>query len=258
MLDRVPGFTLTSEPAVDLLFDEYVAIEPDSVAHLDPASDAAQAFVGAIEVFTDTTADEVVVVEVARSLDGKAAESMVDQASATAIAKGLASTDPPFGGAWSYSGGIDDTWTNTVAWSQGPYSVVLTHLSITETARDTIDAAALRQAEIILDATGVGVSEEGAVADDAPVPPTEPPVDDASDGEGDDTGEGIPIGGLLVWAVVIAGAIWLAVRLRRGLGAGRRKPESSGSVDEIIERARREARDEVERLDAERPGSSGR
>lgn len=209
VLDSVPGFELASDTATDLDFAAYAAREPDSVGHLAPESDAAVGMVAAIEVWTDATAETSIVIELVRAIDEASATTFVDQAAANAIAIGLGATDPPFGGAWSYSGGIDN-WMNVVSWNQGPYAITMTQVALVETDRDAIDAAAVRQAEVILEATGAEVSDAAAVVD-APSPPTEAPVI----GEDEDTGGfmvGIVIGVLLT--VLVGAGILIAARRR--------------------------------------------
>jgi MYXO-CTERM domain-containing protein len=202
VLDTVPGFELTSGDATDLGYADYLELEPDSLAHLDPESEEAVGMLGAIEVWTDAAAQEQIVIEVVRAVDEPSAKSFVDQAAANAIAVGLGATDPPFAGAWSYSGGTDE-WTNKVSWSQGPYAITLTHVSPGETDRTRLDAAALQQAEAILDATGAEVSEDAAVDDDAPPAPTEAPEPTPLSPSVDEDG-GVPTA--VVVAIVLAGA----------------------------------------------------
>lgn len=212
-LDDIPGYERTSLPGVDLTYDEYAAAEPDSVGHLDPESDAAAGLRAAREVWSDATTS--LTIELVLAVDETSATSFVDQTAAQSIAIGLAATDPPFGGAWSYSGGLDTTWTNVVSWNQGPYAVTMTQTANRETERTDIDAAAVRQAEIILEATGATVSEDGAVADDAPPPPTdgtEPTVPPAA---ADDGGPAALVVAALVAAVAAAVALVL-LRRRRG------------------------------------------
>lgn len=208
VIDGVPGYELTSGPPVDLTYADYAALQPDSVAHLEPESDAATGMIGAVEVWT--AGDRTVVIEVIRAIDDKSAMTFVDQTAANAIAIGLGATDPPFGGAWSYSGGLDD-WTNVVSWSQGPYAITLTQVSRVETDRAPIDTAAVRQAEAILDATGAKVSEDAAVDDDAPPPPTGATVPPTVA----DDGGGFPVGVVVVALVVAAIAVVAVVVGRR-------------------------------------------
>ena len=216
VIDGIPGFELTSGPAIDLSYEEYAALEPDSVAHLDPESEQATGLVATLEVWTDTTSDHIIVVELVRAIDEEGATTFVDQAAANAIAIGLAATDPPFGGAWSYSGGLDD-WTIVVSWNQGVYAVTMTQLSVAEADRDALDTAALRQVELILAATGAEVSEAAAVDDDAPPPPTESPVPTSA--PVDDDAGGLRIAGAVVAAVALLALILMVARRRRGTAA---------------------------------------
>ena len=209
VIDDIPGFELTSGPVSDLTYEEYAQLEPDSVAHLDPESDEAVGMLAAIEVWTGRSPDDVIVVELIRAIDDKAATTFVDQAAANSIALGLAATDPPFGGAWSYSGAVDDGWTNLVAWNQGPYAVMLTQLTPVEADRATIDPAAVRQVEIILDETGAEVSEDAAVADDAPTPPTDAPAPDEADSGS------FPVGTVVLLVAVVAVAAGVLLQQRR-------------------------------------------
>lgn len=216
VLDSVAGFELVGAAATDLDFATYAEREPNSVDHLAPESDEAIGMLAAIEVWTDAVAETSIVIELVRAIDEASATTFVDQAAANSIAVGLAATDPPFGGAWSYSGGLDDSWTNVVSWNQGPYAVTLTQLALVETDRDAIDAAAVRQAEIILEATGAEVSEDAAVAD-APPPPTEAttPAEAPVVGAGEDT-DGFPVGIVIavLLAVLVAAGIVIAGRRR--------------------------------------------
>jgi MYXO-CTERM domain-containing protein len=214
VLDSVPGFELTSGPAVDLTYAEFAEQEPDSVAHLTPDSDEANGMLGVIEVWIDSIAEESMVIELVRAIDDESATTFVDQAAANAIAVGLAATDPPFGGAWSYSGGIEDSWTNVVSWNQGPYAVILTQLSLVEIDRSAIDAAAVRQAEVILDATGAAVSDAAAVAGDAPPAPTEPTTAPAT-GDDENEADDLPVGVIVVALAALVSLGLLIARRRR-------------------------------------------
>jgi hypothetical protein len=225
VLDRLPGFELTDGPAVDLSYADFAAYEPDSVAHLEPDSDEATGMLAAIEVWTGTSSEGRIVVELVRAIDDESATTFVDQAAANAIAIGLAATDPPFGGAWSYSGPFDDSWTDVVSWNQGPYAVTMTHVSLVETDRSAIDTAAVRQAEIILEVTGAEVSDDAAVANDAPPPPTEAPEPTEAPITDDDDGGGLP-GGIVVGVAVAL----LAVAAIGLLVARRRRPDPSAAV----------------------------
>lgn len=211
VIDAIPGFELTSGPATDLDFAEFAEREPDSVAHIEPDSEVAASLTAAIAVWTAVTDDQTIVVEVVRVVDEEAAATFVDQAAANSIATGLAAVDPPFGGAWSYSGGIGDTWTNKVAWTQGPYAVTMTQLSPEETDRARVDAAAVRQVEIILDTTGAEVSEAAAVDDEAPTPPTETPLPDEQESS-------FPFGSLLVVLMVVGIGVGVVLQQRRRFG----------------------------------------
>lgn len=210
VLDRVPGFERTSVPATDLTFAEYADRQPDAVAHLDPASAEAAGISVAIEVWSDAAEDEELVVQIVRAGDEQVATTFVDQAAANSIAVGLAATDPPFGGAWSYAGPSDDHWTKLIAWTQGPYAIMLIQHSPEDDDRAVIDGAAMRQAEIILEETGAEVSEEAAVADDAPPPPSDATLPDEP--EADEGGNAA--GALIVAIAVVAGAA-IALGLRR-------------------------------------------
>lgn len=214
VIDRIPGFELTSGPIADLSYGEYADLEPDSVAHLEPASEQADGMAAAIGVWTDTSDDQIIVVELVRAIDEQSATTFVDQAAANAIAIGLAATDPPFGGAWSYSGGLDG-WTNVVSWNQGVYAVTMTQRSLVETDRQALDTAALRQVELILAATGAEVSEAAAIDDDAPPPPTESPEPTRAPVIGDEDSGGFPIAGAVAVALALLAVILVFARRRR-------------------------------------------
>lgn len=219
VIDRIPGFELTSGPAADLTYEEYSALEPDSVGHLGPESEQATGLVATIEVWTDAAADETIGVELVRAIDEEGATTFVDQTAANAIAIGLAATDPPFGGAWSYSGAFEDTWTNVVSWNQGVYAVTMTQLALVETDRVTLDTAALRQVELILAATGAEVSEAAAIDDDAPPPPTDAPEPTSAlgtaDQDDDEDAGGFPIAGAAVAVLALLAVLLLLARRRR-------------------------------------------
>lgn len=210
LVDHIPGFEPTGGPATDLDFAEFATIEPDSVAHIDPDSEEAAGLLAAMQTWAEGGAGETIVVEIVRAIDEGAAATLVDQAAANSIAVGLGAVDPPFGGAWSYSGEIEDSWRNVVAWTQGPYAVIMTQLSAAAVDdRSVVDDAAVRQVETILAATGAEVSEDAAVDDEAPTPPTEaPPPEDEDDG-------GFPVGSLMVVLLVVGVGIGVMLQQRR-------------------------------------------
>lgn len=207
VLDALPGYDLTSGPATDLDFAAFALIEPDSVAHIEPDSEEAAGLVAAMETWGSGVGDDTIVVEVVRAIDDESAATLVDQAAANSIAIGLAAVDPPFPGAWTYSGGLDGSWTNVIAWTQGPYAVLMRQLSSGEIDRASLDRAAARQAEIILDATGGEVSLEAAVGVDAPSSTEAPPVEE--------TEAGFPFGMLMVVVVAVAVPAGVMLRQRR-------------------------------------------
>lgn len=213
LVPDVVGHTSDDVPAIDLSYTEFAARRPASVAHLDPDSDEAAALVAAVATWND--GDDEIVVEIVRVADEHGATTFVDQAAATAIGNGLLATEPPFGGAWSYSGGLESTWTNLVSWSQGQYAVTLTQTTPAETQRTLIDETAIRQVEIILTATGAEVSEDAAVSDQVPGPPTDPTV------PGTEADSSAPVGRTVVWIVLSAVlAITLVARRRVRSGSG--------------------------------------
>lgn len=216
VIDDVPGYELTSGPATDLTYAEYAAAEPDSVGHLEPESEAALGLRAAVEEWT--TAETTLTIELVLAIDEASATTFVDQTAATSIATGLAATDPPFGGAWSYSGGLDTTWTNIVAWNQGPYAVTMTQSATREISRTVLDNAAVRQAELILEATGAAVSEDAGVADDAPPPPTDGTEPTVAPTE-DDADRGGELPAVVVGSVAAAAVVAALVLIRRRRGA---------------------------------------
>lgn len=214
VLDEMPGFELSGGPATDLTFAEFAAIEPDSVTHLEPESEQALGLVATVETWDDTVTGSSLVIELVLAIDEKSATTFVDQAAANAIALGLAAADPPFVGAWSYSGGLDE-WANVVSWNQGPYAVTMTQWSEAEVDRSAIDDAALRQAELIFDSTGLEVSDDAAVDEEAPSPPTDaPPATEAPPVDVDGSDAPIVVGGTVVVVALAAGLVLL--RRRRG------------------------------------------
>lgn len=204
LISDVPGFSLSGEPAVDLPFQDYSARRSTEISHLEPDSEEAAGLVATIQVWSDGA--ERIVVEIVRAIDESSATTFVDQSAAQAIAEGLLATDPPFVGAWSYSGGLDGDWTNLVSWNQGPYAVTLTHRSPDERPRDLVDGLAVRQAEIVLTATGATVDEDAAISEEAPGPPTEP-------GDRAESG-GSSVGQTAVW-LVLAAVLAVALIVRR-------------------------------------------
>ncbi|MFZ8999110.1 MAG: hypothetical protein ACO3D0_12155, partial [Ilumatobacteraceae bacterium] len=130
-----------------------------------------------------------------------------DQAAAIAVGRGLAAVDPKFAGAWSYRGPVDDGATAISAWTQGPYSVVITVSSDgpdSPTTDPGIARAVLRQADDILARTGAPV-ELDATLDGSP----EPSVPGAGE-----TGTIDRLVGAGLIAAAVAGAITVARRLR--------------------------------------------
>lgn len=210
VLDSLPGFERTGE-TIDLTFEEFATLEPGSVDHLEPDSDQASGMVAAIGSWNG--AASTIVVKVVLAVDERSATTFVDQTAASAIAVGLAATDPPFVGAWSYSGGIDD-WTNVVSWNQGPYAVTMTQRSAGETDRADIDAAAVRQAERILESTGIEVSDDAAIDEDGPPPPTEAPTPTAAPPT--DDGVGLPLAVGVVLVAAAAASALVLFRRRKG------------------------------------------
>lgn len=208
VIEDIPGFELVGGSAIDLDFTQFAELRPDSVAHIDPSSPEADGLTATVRTWDRIGLDEEIVVELVRAIDESAAATFVDQAAANSIAVGLAAVDPPFGGAWSYSGGLEDSWTNVVAWTQGPYAVTMTHTAAAETARRRVDSAAVRQVETILDATGAEVNEAAAVADEAPTPPTEAP--DPSEEE-----SSFPFGSLVVVLLVVGVGVGVMLQQRR-------------------------------------------
>lgn len=214
VLDEMSGFELVGGPAIDLSFAEFAAVAPDSVTHLEPESEQALGLVATVETWDDTVTGSSLVIELVLAIDEKSATTFVDQAAANAIALGLAAADPPFVGAWSYSGGLED-WANVVSWNQGPYAVTMTQWSEDETDRTAIDDAALRQAEVIFAATGLEVSDDAAVDEEAPSPPTDvPPATEPPPATEDGNGLPIVVGGTVVVVALAAGLVLL--RRRRG------------------------------------------
>lgn len=220
--ERVDDATLSEEPT-DLDFAEFARLEPDSVAHIDPESEVAASIVAAIDVWGREGA--FVIAEVVRSPDNAVAATFVDQAAAIAIAEGLAASDPPFEGAWSYEGPVESGWSRIVSWSYGPYSMTMTQLALDERgARELVDLA-LDQANLIEQRVG-------------PIDAA-PPAGPGSNG-GDSGRSWWPL-------VLIAGAIVVAlVVLRRRAGRTPEpaddEPDAARSVDDIIAEARRGGR----------------
>lgn len=233
-LTPADGWELTSrEPGsapADLSFAEYAELEPGSVAHLDPESDDVDGIVATVDVWSRAD-EEFLVTEIVRSPDEHLATSFVDQAAARAIASGLAAADPPFAGAWAYSGAVDGSWTRVVSWSQGSYAITLTHLTLDESDPAVIGALASTQAARVADVTG-------DPAGDAPLPEDPSPTP---------SGGGIPIGTVLIWVAGLAVAAWVVVRIVRYLGRSRRSSREPRDVDDIIAEARRARRPARER-----------
>lgn len=215
-LDRIAGFSLTDGPTTDLDGPAYARSRPESVSHLEPDAGVLDGLLATLQTWSGDGA--TVLVEVVRAADEGTATGFVDQAAANSIAVGLAPTDPVFGGVWSYSGTVGEEDVAVVAWSQGQYAVTMTLTGPAGTAAagtgtTVLDAAAVRQAEIILDRTGAAVSVDAIVDEEAPVPPTDGTTAPPDSDEDDDEAPALPVGGLalvVLAAVVVVGVGWRA------------------------------------------------
>lgn len=200
--DVPSGFELVVEQPSDLTFEEYAELSPDAMAHVDPDGSAAQTMLAAVDVWA-SEADDVLLREVTRWPTETDARAFVEQAVVVGVKGGLVRTDPPVDGGVAFEGADEGLWTRTVAWQQGRYAMSVAHFAVFEGSDRIIDETATALAERVVAETGRSV----AAAPDAGVE-----TEAASDGA---SGDGITIGTILLWIVVIGGVTWLIMRLRR-------------------------------------------
>lgn len=238
------GFEFASEPPTDLTFDEYGELSPEATAHVDAAGTEALAMRAAVDVWT-LGEDQILLREVTRWTTDEAARAFVEQAVVVGARNELDPVEAPFAGGVAFIGADRGLWTRTLTWRQGPYAMTVSHFSGEEGNDGIISRTARALADGVRAGTGFEIAASGVQVDAT---------------EATATGSGIPIGTVLIWLVVVGGAIWLFLTLKRRVASRpsgpRGQSESSGSagrtpsetadgdVDDIIERARARGRSE--------------
>lgn len=240
------GFEFASEPPTDLTFDEYSELSPEATAHVDPAGTEALAMRAAVDVWT-LGEDQILLREVTRWTTDEAASAFVEQAVVVGAQNELDPVEAPFEGGLAFIGADQGLWTRTLIWRQGPYAMTVSHFAVEEGNDGIVSRTARALADGVRAGTGYEIAQAGVQ-----VGATEATA----------TGSGIPIGTVLIWLVVVGGAIWLFLKLKRRAASTasgpRRRSETTGStgratsetadghLDDIIERARTRGRAERE------------
>jgi hypothetical protein len=208
LIDRIDGYRATAILA-DLDVDGLATVRPSALAHLDDDSPERDEVLAAVRTWVADGAD--ITFELIRSGDAEAAQAVVDQAAAAAVALGLAAADPAFAGAWTYRGPVDAVGFVITSWNQGAYSVTVTVRSngtIDAMTDDAVVDAMTRQVERIGERTGATVTADDDTGDD---------TGDAGDADhsGDTGGSAAGPPGAIWYGVVLAAAFGAAVFVRR-------------------------------------------
>ncbi len=239
LLPDVPnGFEFASEPPADLTFDEYRELSPVATAHVDPAGTEALAMRAAVDVWT-LGEDQILLREVTRWTTDEAAREFVEQAVVVGAQNELDPVEAPFEGGLAFIGADQGLWTRTLTWRQGPYAMTVSYFSVEEGNDGIISRTARALADTVRAGTGYEIAASGAQVDTTGASAT---------------GGGIPIGTVLIWLVLVGGAVWLFLTLKRRVastasgprgrsasaGSTDRAPSETagGDLDDIIERAR--------------------
>lgn len=245
--DAPEGYELVDESA-EMTYDEFSEASPYSVAHVDPASDAAATLRAGQDVWTAADA-ATLLRDVVVWHDEASADRYIDDVVAYAGGEDLTEVEPPFDGARAFAGRDDarDVSVRLVAWRHGMIGAAISHFHLgADPGADTIRATSVAFADGITATSGFTITvtppdEEPEVVPDSTAPHTDP---DAR------SGGGIPIGRVLLWLLIGGTAVWLFVRIRRRLReaseARAADVRRDRSVDEIIDaaRARRELDDD--------------
>ena len=220
------GFELADGADADLTFDEYAPLAPEATAHVDAASAEARAMRAAVDVWTAREGD-ILLREVTLWTTDDAARAFVDQAVVVGTEDELDEADAPFEGGLAFLGADEGLWTRTLTWRQGTYGITISHFSIEEGTDRTIGEAAESLAANVEAMTGHGIATSGVRPDATGA------TDPAAHSGG--TSGGIPIGAVLIWSAVVAGAIWLFMTRRmiaRRTGySSKRKPSDAAGDD---------------------------
>jgi hypothetical protein len=211
--DVPPGFEPAADAPTELTYDEYAALSPDAVEHLDPASADAGDLRAAVDVWTSAEGD-VLVREVTLWATDDAAHAFVEQAVAVGTDHELSPTEPPFDGGVAFVGADQGLWTRTMSWRQGRYAMRVSHFAIIEGDETIIDEAAVALADDVERTTGNEI-----VAIDVARPDGEPTTD---------PGGGLPILTVLTWSAIVAAGIGLFLSTKRRRAAVQARSIRSG------------------------------
>lgn len=229
--DDVPnGFELADGAVADLTFEEYAPLAPEAIAHVDATSAEARAMRAAVDVWTAGEGD-ILLREVTMWTTDEAARAFVEQAVVVSTANELDAADAPFEGGIAFLGADEGLWTRTLTWRQGRYGITVSHYAIEEGTDEPIGDAAGSLAANTESATGHPIAAGGVLPASA-------------DATAQTSGDGIPIGTVLIWVVAIIGAVWLFVKVKQ-IVAGRPGAEPD-DVDDLIENTRARHRGERE------------
>ena len=242
LLESAPppsGFELATDELRSQGFDEFSRSSPYSVGHVQIGSNEADGMLAGQDVW-GFGADENLLREVVRWSSADVAELYQQEVAVYASGDALAEIEPPFEGAQAFSGSdpVAGAWVRIVVWTDGPYGAAVSHFaSGGDPGGAVVDEAAEALAAELAAASEAIDSRDAGDPDDA-----------ATEGS---SGGGIPITTVLLFLVVVGGAIWLFLRVRKRMAAARSSAADDTSVpsrtDDIVDEARRKARQEVER-----------
>ncbi len=234
------GFEMVSEPATDLTFEEYAELSPAATAHVAPASTDALVMRAAVDVWT-LGENDILLREVTMWPTEEAASEFMQRAVVVGIENELDPSEAPFQGGVAFIGADQGLWTRTLAWRQGPYAMMVSHFAVDEGNDALISRTSRSLADSVSERTGNEVDQNGMPGE---------PAEIASDSGG------IQIGTFLVWFLVVAGGIWLFLRIKRRRSTSAARSDQNGDgdawrdagdgedLDDIIERARARGRAE--------------
>jgi hypothetical protein len=241
--DVPDGFELADGAATDLTFEEYAPLAPEATSHVDATSAEARSMRAAVDVWTAGEGD-ILLREVTMWTTDEAARAFIEQALVVGTENELDEAVAPFEGGVAFFGADEGLWTRTLTWRQGPYGITVSHFAIEEGTDRTLGEAADSLAADIETQTDHGIAASGVRSE----------ATDAADTSA--TNGGIPIGTVLIWLVVAAGAIWSLMTIRRMIVTRARSScephpsdgtdDGSDDVDELIETARVRGRAERE------------
>lgn len=213
LTDDVPsGFELADDADAELTFEEYAALSPDATAHIDPASDEADAMRAAVDVWT-AGEDDILLREVTLWSNSDAARMFVERAVVVGIEDGLQQIDAPFEGGVAFVGDDAGLRSRILTWQQGPYAMTVSHFAANASTDRVIIASAEALATSVEASTGNEIIASNATTES----------DDPADPAETSRNGGIPIATVFLWFVIIGGGTWLFTSVRRRRG-GRRAP----------------------------------